>query len=140
MLEQVKGKVKEVCASDLDGEAAHLAANELHVPVRMDFAYRRFNVGRHHAAARARVDELLETLQFKWKQNPDIPIKSGDSLTSYRKRFERSFNKLLESKQDILFLTDPRTIHSIRGQFEPKALIPNGNPIDPKKIFKVGKA
>lgn len=140
ILMQVKDKgVKQVLASDLDGEAAHLAANELRVPVQLDFVYRRFNVGRHHASPRTRVDELLGALEFKWKQNPDIPLKGGDSLTSYRKRFERNFTRLLDGKEDVLFITDPRTMHSIRGQFDPRALVPNGSAIDRKKIFKVGK-
>jgi len=140
VLEQVKGKgVQHVFASDLDGEAAHVAGNELRVPVRLDFGYRRFNCGRHHAAPLTRVDEILGELEHKWKSNPAIPIKGGDSLLSYEKRFVKKFNRLLEGEGSVLFITDARSIHMIRGQFNPHALVPNGNPVKLDKVYKVKK-
>lgn len=139
VLGQVKDKgVQHVFASDLDGEAAHVAGNELRVPVRLDFGYRRFNVGRNHAAPASFVDETIRGLEQKWAVNPEIPIRGGDSLLSYKKRFVKNFDKMLE-QENILFVTDARSIHMIRGQFNPHALVPNGNPLDTKKVFVVGK-
>lgn len=141
LLAPLKDKeVAHVISSDLDAESANLAGDELHVPVRTHYAYRRFNFGRFHAKETSVADGALRIVEEKWKSNPDIPIREGDSLTSYQQRFVKSFNKLLEADSISLFVTDARTIHSIRGAFDSHALIPNGNAIDPKKIFKVKKS
>ena len=140
LLAPLKGReVANVIASDLDVEAANVAGSELRVPVRTEYEYRRFNFGRFHARDASVADGALRIAADKWKSNPDIPVREGDSLTSYRKRFVKSFEKLLESPNDSLFVTDSRTIHMIRGAFDPQAFIPNGNAIDPKKIYKVKK-
>lgn len=140
VLTQVKDKgVQHVFASDLDGEAGHAAANELRVPVRLDFGYRRFNAGRQHGGPVSYFDDTLRNLEQRWKVNPEIPIRGGDSLLSYKKRFVKNFNKLLESDADVLFVTDKRTMHAIRGQFDPHSFVPNGNPIPDGKVFKVKK-
>jgi broad specificity phosphatase PhoE len=140
LLAPLKGReVANVISSDLDAESANLAGAELSLPVRTDYVYRRFNYGRLHARDMGIVDGALRTVQDSWKSNPDIPIREGDSLTSFRKRFVKNFEKLLDSSATSLFVTDSRTIHMIRGAFDPHAFIPNGNAIDPKKIFKVAK-
>lgn len=139
MLAPLKGKVANVIVSDLDTEAGNLAGTELGVPVRTDYGYRRFNFGRFHARDSAVADGAIRAVEDKWKSNPDVPIREGDSLTSYRKRFIANFKKLLAKDSDCLFVTDVRTIAVIRGGFEIHSLIPNGNPVNVKKIFKVSK-
>jgi broad specificity phosphatase PhoE len=141
LLAPLKGKeVANVISSDLDAESANLAGDELHLPVRTDYIYRRFNFGRFHARDAGVADGALRAMEAKWNTNADVPIREGDSLTSFRKRFVKSFEKLLNSPDTSLFVTDSRTIHMIRGAFDPHAFIPNGNAIDPKKIFKVRKS
>ena len=141
LLAPLKGKeVANVIGSDLDAESTNLAGTELGLPVRTDYVYRRFNYGKFHARDAGVADGALRSVQKSWQQNPDIPLRQGDSLTSFRKRFVKNFEKLLESDTTSLFVTDARTIHMIRGAFDPHALIPNGNAIDPKKIFKVRKS
>jgi broad specificity phosphatase PhoE len=139
MLEPLKGKVSNVYAADIDQEAAHAAGDELHVPVRAEYHFRRFNVGRWHAKPANVLDAELRRVEERWRENPDIPIKEGDSLTSYRKRFVENFKKLLDRDGDCLFVTDQRSIAVIRDGFNAHSLIPNGNPVNVKKIFIVKK-
>lgn len=131
--------IERVIASDLDSEAANVAGDELRIPVKTDYIYRRFNFGRFHARNAAVADGALRTVEKNWKSNPDVPIREGDSLTSYRKRFVRAFEELLDKNGTALFVTDPRTIAFIRDAFDPHSLIPNGNPIKQGKIFKVSR-
>lgn len=138
LLSPLKGReIANVVASDLDMEAANVAGNELGIPVRVDFLYRRFNFGRFHARDSSVADGALRDAEKKWQSNPDIPVREGDSLTSYRKRFVANFNKLLDKETDCLFITDVRTIAVIRDGFNPHALIPNGHPVKRDKIFMV---
>jgi broad specificity phosphatase PhoE len=139
LLAPLKGKVAHVVSSDLDSEAGNVAGNELGVPVRTDYGYRRFNFGRFHARDSAIADGAIRAVEEKWRDNPDIPLREGDSLTSYKKRFIANFEKLLDRESDCLFVTDVRSIAVIRDGFNVHSLIPNGNPVNTKKIFKVAK-
>lgn len=121
-LKQLSGKgVQYVLGSDLDTEAVHVAANELHVPARTEFALRRFNLGRHHAAKTADVITLLGTASERWKVNPDIPIRGGDSLSSYRKRFWGMIDKILAQDGGpvciVLGLLETRSIRNREPQY-----------------------
>jgi broad specificity phosphatase PhoE len=138
VLDQVRDKgIERIHASDCDKEAADYAGNYLHLPVSAEFSLRRFNVGRHHATRFDNLGDILERLERQWKMNPDIPIKSGDSLTSFMKRFSRRFNTLLSSTGTALLVTDPMTIAFIRDGMDAHALVPNGNPVNRSKVFKV---
>jgi broad specificity phosphatase PhoE len=140
LLAPLKGKeIANVVASDLDREAANVAGSELGLPVRTDYQYRRFNFGRFHARDSVLADGAVRVVEEKWRDNPDIPLREGDSLTSYRKRFIESFKKLLDKEGDCLFVTDVRSIAVIRDGFNAHSLIPNGNPVNTKKIFVVKK-
>lgn len=133
-----KGASKIVC-SDLDEEAANILGAELNLPVKREWFMRRFNFGKHHAAQLDKAETILGELEEKWKANPDIPMRGGDSLSSYKKRFIEGFKKFLESDGTAIVVTDPRTIQVIVGNFEPHALITNGNAIKRTSIFKVAK-
>jgi broad specificity phosphatase PhoE len=138
---QLKDKgIEYVVSGDLDQEAARIAGNELHVPVRTEFALRRFNFGRHHASKLDAVADILGVLEQKWQKNADVPIKGGDSLTSFERRFARRFNTLLSGTGTALFVTDPLTIAFVRDGMCAHALVPNGNPVKREKIFKVQNA
>jgi broad specificity phosphatase PhoE len=141
MLAPLKDKgIERVFSSDLDQEAANLAGNELHIPVSTDFSFRRYNFGRHHATKLDSVTDILQKLEGKWKTNADIPIKGGDSLTSFNKRFARRFNCLLSATGTGLFISDPLTIGFVRDGMTAHALIPNGNMVKRDKIYKVQSA
>jgi broad specificity phosphatase PhoE len=127
--------VEYVLGSDLDTEAVHVAANELHLPIRIQFELRRFNLGKHHAAPADTIDGVLRALIEQWKVNPDIPIRAGgDSLTSYQRRFVSFVRKTLTEKGTAALVTDLRSIRMMRD-FDPNALINNGNPVFRNKIY-----
>lgn len=141
ILAQLKDKGAScVYSSDLDEEAAHIAGDELHIPARPEFPLRRFNVGRHHASKLDSVADILGNLEKKWKQNADIPIRGGDSLTSFTKRFSRRLNSLLSSTGTAVLVADPLTIAFVRDGMTAHALVPNGNPVKRDKIYKVQNA
>lgn len=134
-LKQLTGKgVEYVLGSDLDTEAVNVAANELKLPARTEFALRRFNIGRHHAAPAVAVNILLGTVIERWKENPDIPLRGGDSRTSYEKRFVAFVRKKLTEKGSAALVTDLRSIRMLRD-LDPHALINNGNPVFREKIY-----
>jgi len=138
MLAQLKEKgVQRVLSSDLDQEAARIAGDELHVPVSTEYYLRRFNFGRFHATPLDNARTVLVGLEKRWAENPDIPIKEGDSLTSFMRRFPRRFNQLLSSTGTALLITDLLTIAFVRGGMDCHSLIPNGNPVFRGKIYKV---
>ena len=83
------------------------------------------------------VTDILRMLEKRWEQNPDVPIKGGDSLTSFTKRFARRMNMLFSSGGTALLVTDPLTVAWIRDGMNAHALVPNGDPVKRGKIFKV---
>lgn len=129
-LKQLSDKgVQYILGSDLDTEAVHVAANELHVAPRTEFALRRLNLGRHHAMPTDSIDAILGTVLEQWKNDPDIPIRGGDSLTSYQKRFVAFVRKKLTEKGTAALVTDLRTIRALgtlQKQFDPQAFVGNG--------------
>jgi broad specificity phosphatase PhoE len=138
ILDQVRDKgIERIYASDCDKEAARYAGDYLHLPVSTEFSLRRFNVGRHHATRLDNLGDIFERLERQWKVNPDIPIKYGDSLTSFTKRFSRRFNTLISGTGVAAFITDLMTIAFIRDGMDAHALVPNGNPVSRGKAFKV---
>lgn len=138
LLGQLKDKGATcVYSNDLDEEAANTAGDELHIPVCAEFSLRRFNVGRHHASKLDSVADILGRLEKQWKKNADIPIRGGDSLTSFTKRFSRRFNTLLSGTGTAVLVTDVQTINFIRNGMDAHAIVPNGNSVDRNKIYKV---
>jgi|HubBroStandDraft_6_1064221.scaffolds.fasta_scaffold53711_3 broad specificity phosphatase PhoE len=129
-LKQLSDKgVEYVLGSDLDTEAVHVAANELHLPHRIEFALRRLNLGRHHAAPADAIDAILGTALKQWESDPNIPIRGGDSLASYQKRVIAFIRKKLTEKGTAALVTDLRTIRALgtlQGEFNPQAFIGNG--------------
>lgn len=133
-VQRLKDKeISYVYGSDLDAEAVNVAASELQRPERTEFRLRRFNLGRHHAAPTDKIDIVFDQWLKKWKHNPDIPVRGGDSLTSYRKRFVGYLTKLMEAKGAAVLVTDLRTIHMISKSFDPQALVTNG--MERNKIY-----
>jgi broad specificity phosphatase PhoE len=132
--------VQYVLGSDLDTEAVNLAANELHLPQRIEFGLRRFNLGRHHATASDTLNSILGTVLEQWAANPDVPLRGGDSRTSYEKRFIAFISKKITEKGTAALVTDLRSIRVlgtlVKG-FDPHALISNGNEVFRNRIYKL---
>jgi hypothetical protein len=140
LIAQLKDKgVTHVYSSDLDTEAGQLLASELHVPLKSEFTLRRFRIGRFHGIKLSDLGIAMERIEQKWKHNPDIPIREGDSLTSFMRRFAVRFSSMLSNVEPVAFVTDVLTIGFIRDGMNAHALIPNGNPVRRDKIYKVGR-
>jgi len=129
-LKQLSDKgVQYVLGSDLDTEAVNVAANELHVPPRTVFELRRFNIGKYHGGPSSDIDPLLGTILERWKHNPTMPFKCGDSLISYQKRLISFVRQKLTEKGTAALVTDLRTIRALgtlKDEFDPKSFIGNG--------------
>lgn len=116
-VEPLKDKgITDIYCSDLDTRAAEIVRDILNVRVRPDYGFRRFNVGRHHASLQTHVEDIMEQTAAKWKINPDIPMRGGDSLSSYRKRFFGTFDKIVQREGTFALLLDLREIRSIRSR------------------------
>jgi broad specificity phosphatase PhoE len=136
-VESLKGRdISAVLGSDLDSGAARIIGDTLHLPVHIDYSLRRFNVGRHHAADRAHVDDILRIMIERWKEHPEHNVKGGDSWLSFSKRFIKRFQQLLDGP-DVALLVDERTLHIAQKQ-EASQLIANGLKLD--RIYTVKKA
>lgn len=133
---QLKDKgVTCVYASDLDAEAGRIVSSELDVPFREDFGLRRFNIGRHHATKESHVTGVLEIVVKRWVDNPDIPIRGGDSLTSLEKRIGRAIDKLSAKPETIALVTDTGTANFLTMR-KPEALLLNGSGYKPGKVYR----
>lgn len=128
--------ITTVCGSDLDSDAVRLIANELHTDYREEFRYRRFNIGRNHAAKANHVAVLIESKVNAWKDNPIIPMHGGDSWASLEKRLRLMMS--LAEKQDIVFVTDAQTATLIVYGV-PQALLMNGTGLKPGGVYRVEK-
>jgi hypothetical protein len=144
-VEPLKDKgITGILCSDLDIRAGELVRDHLHTAsVRPEFALRRFNPGRHHATLQSHFDATLTAQIEKWKKNKDIPVRSGDSLTSFEKRFVKRWNQILDQDGIFAMLVDMRTLSVIRdlakGEYSAKSLNPNGSRPAMDRIYKVEK-
>jgi broad specificity phosphatase PhoE len=134
MCQQLKDRgVTEVYCSDLDEFAGTIVAEELKVPLVKDYQFRRFNVGKWHGRLMKDLDGILTNVMRKWQRNPDIPVKEGDSLTSFEKRWNKAYDKLLNVNCGA-FVSDEQTLRWIRER-KPEALVRNGNRLDMDKVY-----
>jgi broad specificity phosphatase PhoE len=98
--QQLKDKgVQYAYFSDLDADAGHIVATELNIPFQREHGLRRFNAGRHHGGKLDYFQGILEQLIPKWRNNDSIPVRGGDSLISFKKRFLTKINKLIDSEE-----------------------------------------
>jgi len=132
---RLKGKgVGYVMASDLDAEAGRIVSHELDVPFRESFGLRRFNVGQHHAKRASHVIGVLERVVERWRDNRDIPIRGGDSLTSLEHRLGKAVDAARGTGDTFVLVTDAWTANYI-AQREPKALLLDGSGYQPGKVY-----
>jgi broad specificity phosphatase PhoE len=125
--------VTEVWASDLDKHPATLVAQELKATVRTEFSLRRFNWGNQHGAPLTKAEKILNEVSKKWEKNEDIPLRGGDSYTSFRKRWERMYEKLI-LLDCVALVTDEMSIRWLRER-NSHSLIRNGNALSRDKIY-----
>jgi broad specificity phosphatase PhoE len=131
-------EVKYAYGSDMDADALNIIADELHVPCAREYGLRRFNCGRQHGAKLDHVQGILEQLIQKWRTNPDVPIRNGDSWRSVEKRLFKAVDRILQKEESAVIVTDARTATLIVYR-EPKALVMNGEGLKPSKIYVIKK-
>ena len=105
--------VSRVVACDLLSDSGKLLARRLNVPYEEWSSLRRFNVGRHHGAPASRFQELFQKMSSIWTEKPDVPVKGGDSLTSFNKRVAATREKLTHLQQNTLIVADPFVVQSL---------------------------
>jgi broad specificity phosphatase PhoE len=103
----------KVVVSDLDGQSGWLLGRRLNVGVEEWHSLRRFNVGKHHGEAGEQFEKLRTQLVEKWKSNPDIPVKGGDSLKSFTKRMSASRDKLKSQGTATVVVADAKTVAAL---------------------------
>ncbi len=139
-VKQLQGRnIQRIYSDDLHKSDALLVANTLGLPPDTVFAHfecRVFNVGRNHAKPEAAIEIILSDLIPQWQKNPDIPIREGDSWSSYRKRFIAFTQRLLEMEGDVILLTDNRGIRTIRDP-RPESLLATSASVRSDRIYTV---
>jgi hypothetical protein len=87
------------------------------------------------------VDEQFRSISGKWAKNKDIPIRGGDSLTSFEKRFVKRYQQILAEPGTAAMIVDERTLSVIRdlstNHYGPVSLVPNGTGPAMDRIYKV---
>ena len=126
-LKQLKGiipRLRELGAaavvySDFDVDSGYLLAKRLGVPFEEWMCLRRLNVGKHHGASASQFAKLEQEMSRIWTEKPDIPIKGGDSLTSFKKRVSALGDKLESLQTTTLVVADERIIKALTGATGP---------------------
>jgi len=108
------GAEKVVC-SDLDGQSGFFLARNLQVPCEEWKSLRRFNYGKWHGQKKDKAQTLLTEMKVKWEKNPDIPIQSGDSWTSFKNRLAASAGKLKKNGATYVAVVSPFEIETLTG-------------------------
>jgi len=108
------GAQKVVC-SDLDGQSGFFLARNLQVPCEEWRSIRRFNFGKWHGQKKERADGLLAEMKTKWEKNPDIPMGSGDSWTSFKNRLAASASRLRKNGATYVVVLSPFEIENLTG-------------------------
>lgn len=106
-------KVEKVVCSDLDAQTGELLGRALRVPVEQWDSLRRFNAGKLHGAPQQRWADLMDTMQLMWQEKPDVPVKGGDSQTSFKKRVTASHQRLVKTQQNILVVAPEQVLQAL---------------------------
>jgi broad specificity phosphatase PhoE len=122
-LKQLKGivpRLKElgvtkVIFRDLDADTGCFLAKKLAVPFEEWHALRRLNAGKNHGASISQFAKLEQEMQRVWAEKPDVPIKGGDSLTSFKKRIAALGDKLKSIQTTAVVVADERIVQALCG-------------------------
>lgn len=104
-----------IIASDLDDKSAYLLSNRLKVPIETWTSMRRLNVGKLHGQAQSHFAKIYTEMEKRWESNPDIPLPSGDSLSSYKKRMSASLERLKKASGVCVVMAGAREIGAMTG-------------------------
>lgn len=131
---QLKGKgATRIYCADVHASTSQVVKNVLGLPIEIDERLRPFNSGAHTSRSSAAIDDILKRLVEEWKAKPEIPMKGGDSLVSYRNRLLKGAEPILNSGGTIVMILDLRNIRFLRKR-EATSLI-NDHSIRPDRIY-----
>jgi broad specificity phosphatase PhoE len=105
--------VPKIVSSDLDSDTRHFLAKKLAVPEEEWTQLRRLNVGKLHGLSLDKLQLILNEMELKWNEKPDIPLKGGDSKTSYNKRLAAAQERLTKAQQNTLIIAPAREIGAL---------------------------
>lgn len=104
-----------VIASDLDEQCAAAIARRINAPVELWQSLRRFNWGKLHGTRAPKADKVYTEMEAIWSNAPDVPIKGGDSRTSYQKRIAIAKDRLESLRATSVVIAGEREIQQILG-------------------------
>jgi broad specificity phosphatase PhoE len=131
---QLKDKgISRIYCADVHASTAQILKSALDVPIEIDEKLRPFNVGSHTCRSAAAIDDILVKLVSEWKAKPEVPVKGGDSLISYRNRFVKASEKILEKDATVALILDIRNMRFLRNRVA-ESLV-NDHSIRPDRIY-----
>lgn len=101
--------VTHIVCSDLDGQSGEALGRRLNVPVEEWESLRRFNWGKLHGAQARRAYDARPSGQ------PIVPVRGGDSQTSFEKRIAASKERLSALPAGTLLIADPEVLEKLTG-------------------------
>ena len=112
---QLRGKgITRIHCADVHASTAQVVKGVLGIPIEIDEKLRPFNPGKHSCASVAAIDDILKRLVEEWKSKPELPMIRGDSFISYRNRFLRGAEPILDSGATVVLILDLRNIRFLR--------------------------
>lgn len=103
----------KVIACDLLSDSGKLLARRLNVPYEEWSSLRRFNVGKHHGCSVTQWDDTKAKLDTVWVDKPDVPVKGGDSKTSFAKRVATAHERLKKVNDCTVIVADPTMVQAL---------------------------
>ncbi len=141
---QMRGRpVDKVFASDLARPAGELVARKLRVPFQALYGLRPFNFGRHSGKRTEDAEAVLAQVAARWEHGqPTVPIRGGDSWTSFERRFGRCIMELWRGElRNVIIVTDLRGVQIIRdllsGTLSHRSLFSFNSRLRPDSIYVV---
>ena len=120
---------KVICA-ELDEATGQWLARRLNVPYESWTSLNRFNAGKSHGIKSQAWSQLMDTMEVMWAEKPDVPVKGGDSRTSFTRRMAASRERLSKpglssaSAPAQVLVVAPRQVIGALLQQDATSLIP----------------
>jgi broad specificity phosphatase PhoE len=103
-----------IYCSDVHKETGDILHSELKIPLKILPELKPFHFGKHTSRKSEQVENVIQALMEQWEKNPDIPIRGGDSWTSFRKRYIAFIEKTLAMTGEVIVVTDLAGIRTAR--------------------------
>jgi broad specificity phosphatase PhoE len=118
--------ILKVVSSDLDSDTRDYLTNKLRVTGEEWSCLRRRNAGKLHGQPLDKLDNIWDNLD-----KPDVPIKGGDSHTSYQKRIAAARARINGAANGTLLVAGARELNAILG---------TNAPLEPYRVYEYGQS